>query len=88
MSKVFGIFGMVISAILGHWMYDQYKASNCQASVDNFREAYRKQVGNPNRSDIAKVIKSASAHCAAGEYIEADRILEARAQTCRMGGDC
>ena len=88
MGKIFGIVGMVASAFLGNWMYAQYKASNCQTNVDNFREAYRKQVGNPNRSDIAHVLKSASAKCAAGDYGEAYRILDARASMCRRSGDC
>ncbi|MBI1211945.1 MAG: hypothetical protein GC190_10815 [Alphaproteobacteria bacterium] len=88
MGKVFGIVGMVASAFVGNWVYAEYKASNCQASVDNFRDAYRKQIGNPNRSDIAKMLKKASAHCAAGQYGEAYRLLDQRVSMCRMGGDC
>ena len=88
MGKVFGIIGMAASAFLGHWMYGEFKASNCQESVDSFREAYKKQRGNPNRSDIAKLLKTASKHCEAGEYDEAYRLLEARANVCRMSDDC
>ena len=87
-GKIFGIFGMVASAFAGHYAYGQYKAANCQATVENFRAAYKKEYGNPNRSNIAKLLKSASAQCAAGDYDEAYRLLEARASVCRMSGDC
>jgi hypothetical protein len=88
MGKFFGIVGMVASAFAGHWAYGEFKASNCQQSVENFRDAYKKQRGNPNRSDIAKVLKTASKHCEAGEYDQAHRLLEARAMVCRMSDDC
>lgn len=88
MGKVFGIFGMVASAFIGHWVYGEFKAGNCQQSVEDFRDAYKKQRGNPNRSDIAKVIKSASQACAAGDADEAYRILNARANMCRTSDDC
>ncbi len=86
MGKILGILGMAASAFLGHWMYGEFKASNCLATVDNFRDAYKKEYGNPNRSDIARLLKSASAHCEAGEYDEAYRLLDARATVCRMSG--
>ena len=67
---------MAVSAFLGHYLYGQYKASNCQATVDNFRAAYKKEYGNPNRSDIAKLLTSATKSCAAGDYDEAYRMLD------------
>ncbi len=86
MAKILGIVSMVVSALVGHWMYSQYKASTCSGAVDSFRAAYKKEYGNAQRSDIAKLLKSASMHCEAGEYDEANRLLEARATVCRLSG--
>lgn len=86
MGKIFGIAGMIGAAFVGHLTYGQYKAANCTATVENFRAAYKKEYGNPNRSDIANLLKSASKSCEAGDYDEAYRLLEAKAEVCRLSG--
>lgn len=86
MGKIFGMVSLGFAAFLGHYTYGEFKAANCLATVDNFKDAYKKEYGNPNRSDIARLLKSAKAHCEAGEYGEAYRLLEARATVCRMSG--
>ena len=88
MGKFFGIISMAAAAFAGHYVYAQYKASNCLATVENFRDAYKKEYGNPNRSEIAKLLKSATSRCEAGEYDEAYRLLQSKATVCRMSDDC
>ncbi len=88
MGKFFGIVSMAVAAFVGHFVYGEYQASQCLATVDNFKAAYQKNYGNPNRSEIVKLLKTATKHCEAGEHEEAYNLLQTKATVCRLSDDC
>lgn len=88
MTKIFAILSMVSAPLLGHYLYEQYKVSECLGNLEKFTTTFEQRSPSGKTEQFRRGMSTAKQHCEDGDFGQARQVVQAWSLKCRVGPNC
>lgn len=88
MGRILSILAMVLASFSGHFLYQQYKMTECLDGVDRFKTTFEQRSSRASDPAFQRGMSTAIDHCKNKEFGMARNVVNGWSLGCRTSRTC